>query len=745
MQLNFYRTRFTVNLALVAFSCFCQVGLSSDSSDTLALERLIHASPETSKAYTVAVVKFIERTVEEQPLVAQRYLEKIKKRLFETGEQKQFQFLEIQTSFYQKNYHRALAQIDAFLAQDVNPGWQIDANHYKIRSNFRLGNFAQAILDFNRLKTRFGIQGRYESLQRLITVSSYKVSDYNTFKKGINRLSAFFPYSVDGIWAFDQQFKVCHPKPSAKKERLSLLKKLSWGADIYPGLGPFVNASLRQPMFDRGQIIELSDLQRVERLYKMRMYSLVAAEAKKLLQKSAFTEDDRGKLMFLRGKALVRSKNAEEALMVFSELSTKYPGFESTEVATWLADSLRYLGLFAEAHDAYAVLLKNAQRDRYIKWNYFWTAYRSGDYSLAMDLLDSSKVSFREGDRRAASLYWRAKTLQKLGREGESEKLYDKLLDEHGGSFYVAIYYLQNPRRYKAMNLAASQGQRLAAGKDFVGLGVGQDEPSGPPTLQSAEFGQIKEHHRFEMFGAARQKFFELTKSDAAKNFSKAELQWLSALIGHPAPKQKWMRELELLPSQQPKSAQAIIQDKKHRSENWMLYYPRAFEDKMPKDLTETSKLMLWSIMRAESYYRPRARSHVGAMGLMQIMPYTGVRIAEDLRESGFHRASLEKPEVALKYGSYYVKRLMKYFGNPFMALAGYNAGPENVRFWAEACDGCGVDEFIESIPFRETRKYVKKITKTYLTYRQIYDADQNIEETREISVGSIKDGMSMY
>jgi soluble lytic murein transglycosylase len=205
------------------------------------------------------------------------------------------------------------------------------------------------------------------------------------------------------------------------------------------------------------------------------------------------------------------------------------------------------------------------------------------------------------------------------------------------------------------------------------------------------------------------------------------------------------MKELGVLPWQQRTNALSVVQHKKTHTDDWRLYYPRAFETQMPQGLSETNKLLLWSIMRAESYYKPRARSHVGAMGLMQIMPYTGVRIAKDLGEDSFNRSSLESPEVALRYGSYYVDRLMEYFGNPFMALAAYNAGPANVKFWAQSCNGCGVDEFIESIPFKETRKYVKKITKTYLTYRQIYDADQNIEETREISLSSIREGMRMY
>ncbi len=739
MQFNICSPRFLPTLAVVGILCFHSSGaLRADKS--FELEKIILSNPETSSAYMVAVVKFIEQTVEQQPLVAGRYLAKIKQRLIGKGDFSQYQFLRLKTLFYQKKYTAALEEIESFLLSEPNPSWEIDAMHLKVRSNFGLKNFSQAISDFKRLRSKFGVMGRYEHLQRLVAVSSYNLGDFSSFKDGVDKLSAFFPYGVDAVWAFDKQFKVCHPKPADKRERLSLLKKLSWGADIYPGLSSFVRASLRQPMLDRGNYVELSEFDRLEKLYKMRLYALVVEESKSMLQKSSFEDTDRAKIRFIQGKALVRTKDAQRALMVFSRLKAEKPNFETKEVSTWLADSLRYLGLFEEAHKEYASLLARPRASKYIKWNYFWTAYRAGDYSKALGLLESSKVSFREGDRKAASLYWQAKTLEKMGKISESTNLYGKLIKKHANSFYVSIYNLQHPSRYREMELVAAE---KANEDSFLSKQASIEAVAAPPLPgQVLKITKVKEHYKNGLVGAARQGLFELTEADYPK---KDELQRLAAMIGHPSPKQSWMHELKLLPSQQPRDAYSNIAHKKAHSEEWKLYYPRAFESEMPKGLKENDKLLLWSIMRAESYYKPRARSHVGAMGLMQIMPYTGVRIAEDLKEKNFDRSSLERPEVALKYGSYYVQRLMTYFGNSFMALAGYNAGPENVRFWAESCNGCGVDEFIESIPFRETRKYVKKITKTYLTYRQIYDADKNIKETPEISLGSIRTGMQMY
>ena len=133
--------------------------------------------------------------------------------------------------------------------------------------------------------------------------------------------------------------------------------------------------------------------------------------------------------------------------------------------------------------------------------------------------------------------------------------------------------------------------------------------------------------------------------------------------------------------------------------------------------------------MRAESFYNPKARSPVGAQGLMQIMPYTGVKISRELGDYRFRLEELYNPKVSLVYGSYYLGRLMEYFsGHPVLVLAAYNAGPSRAKEWLERCAGCEVDEFIETISFRETRSYVKKILRYYSNYKRIYSNELRLD-----------------
>jgi soluble lytic murein transglycosylase len=130
--------------------------------------------------------------------------------------------------------------------------------------------------------------------------------------------------------------------------------------------------------------------------------------------------------------------------------------------------------------------------------------------------------------------------------------------------------------------------------------------------------------------------------------------------------------------------------------------------------------------MRSESHYNPEAQSGVGAQGLMQIMPATAVHIARLLGDSAFNLADLKEPRVSIAYGAYYLQKLLKYYGGNYgVAAAAYNAGPIAVNNWIEACRGCDLAEFVESIPYRETRRYVKSIMKNLVTYKAIYGGTQ--------------------
>ncbi len=132
---------------------------------------------------------------------------------------------------------------------------------------------------------------------------------------------------------------------------------------------------------------------------------------------------------------------------------------------------------------------------------------------------------------------------------------------------------------------------------------------------------------------------------------------------------------------------------------------------------------LIQAVMREESHFKPRLISSAGAIGLMQVMPATGGWVAARLGFEQYDEKSLYDRDVNLQLGTHYLEYLWNEFdGNTVYVLAAYNAGPGNVRRWlANNCGTNDLDLFIETIPFEETRNYVKKVLGAYGNYIQLY------------------------
>jgi soluble lytic murein transglycosylase len=132
--------------------------------------------------------------------------------------------------------------------------------------------------------------------------------------------------------------------------------------------------------------------------------------------------------------------------------------------------------------------------------------------------------------------------------------------------------------------------------------------------------------------------------------------------------------------------------------------------------------LLIFSLIRQESFFEGFIISSAGAKGLMQIMPATGDEIANILKwPTNYHESDLYRPVINIRMGASYLSRMRTYFDNDiFAALAAYNAGPGNVSNWLEKADN-DPDLFLEIIPFEETRRYLRNIYTFYRIYETLY------------------------
>ena len=161
-------------------------------------------------------------------------------------------------------------------------------------------------------------------------------------------------------------------------------------------------------------------------------------------------------------------------------------------------------------------------------------------------------------------------------------------------------------------------------------------------------------------------------------------------------------------------------------SEKYPIHYKELIE-KYAKE-NKLDPFLVAAVIRVESNYQPDARSHMNAYGLMQILPETGEWIAGRLGEE-FEVNKLTDPEYNIRYGTYYLRYLMDYFGRTQLALAAYNGGLTNVNNWLNTPEYSKDGKTLDFIPFDETNNYVKKVTDYYENYQRVYHNQFPIKE----------------
>ncbi len=148
--------------------------------------------------------------------------------------------------------------------------------------------------------------------------------------------------------------------------------------------------------------------------------------------------------------------------------------------------------------------------------------------------------------------------------------------------------------------------------------------------------------------------------------------------------------------------------------------FPLAYSELMMKEAESNTLDPAWimAVARQESVMMPDARSPAGALGLMQLMPATGRKLAQQMKSGISDLRQLLHPELNIRLGSYYLRQLDRQFdGHAALATAAYNAGPRRVRQWTPT-ESIAADIWIDTIPYAETRQYVRRV----LAYSVFYD-----------------------
>jgi soluble lytic murein transglycosylase len=165
--------------------------------------------------------------------------------------------------------------------------------------------------------------------------------------------------------------------------------------------------------------------------------------------------------------------------------------------------------------------------------------------------------------------------------------------------------------------------------------------------------------------------------------------------------------------------------------EVWLAAYPMPFAGSIQQWSAHAGldPMLTAGLIRQESAFDPEAHSGANAIGLMQILPKTGKLLARKAKV-GYSRARLFEPDYNVRLGTLYLAGLKNDFGSVESALAAYNAGEERVAQWNAGQNYREIAEFVDSIPFTETREYVEIVTRNAGVYRKIYGAQKPNESS---------------
>ena len=422
------------------------------------------------------------------------------------------------------------------------------------------------------------------------------------------------------------------------------------------------------------------------------------------------TDDENGarRLDLLMELARDRDDGAEQKRIV-SEMEARFPS------SPWLAEALFSAGNmymlkrdFPTAVEYYSYLAKQFPESKNAPaahWRAGWLSYRQRQYAEAARLFDEQIKLYPAASETVSALYWR-------GRLFETQDHYPAL---------AAANYRAIIRAYQHYFYAQMARERLAA--------LGRMEPAPEPQLD--QFQPLPEPKLVDNFPVDSP---HLAKARLLANAGLNE--YIAAEIKADPDSDSWSalaeaqiyanygetyRALRALKRALPYATTASIDS--IPLAYWHILYPEPYWDTIRAESAKNNldPYMVASLIRQESEFDPSVISYANAYGLMQLLPSVGKAMAREEGLSHFQTFQLLDPEINIRLGTRYLRQMLDHFGGvEEYALAAYNAGDNRVTDWQSAGPYQGLDEFVESIPFTQTREYVEAIERNQETYKAI-------------------------
>ena len=481
-------------------------------------------------------------------------------------------------------------------------------------------------------------------------------------------------------------------------------------------------------------------------LYKGRHYTEAATEYKAMLDMTP--ADVRSDVLIKYANALIKTSQNREAAAVLDRIpddgsnASAEKWYQRLELARsaqddgrmqeiltymrtntphseWLESALMSTGnmyLLRKDYDGAIAYYRELQerfpqgeKASYAHWKYAWLTYRQGRNEEAKKAFGRQVELYPASAEVPNAMYWRARLAEDDHDSALARAYYLKLSERYKNYYYGVL-----ARRRLALMPSATPAdvaalQQISAAKQYDGEALRTAPPADDLHYSRAKL--------LENAGALDLAVRELQNGTTdGPSWEMVEVARMYTAAG------EYFHALQAL--KHCVSGYFAMEIKSLPAEYWQGLFPRPYWDSLRRNADENGldPYLVSALIRQESEFNPSAVSHSNALGLMQLLPSTGKGEAKQLGLKGYNQDSLFDPNVNIELGTRYFRKMVDHFnGQVEYALAAYNAGDNRVEEWRSSGSYRDIDEFVESIPFTETREYVQAIVRNAEVYKRVY------------------------
>lgn len=482
--------------------------------------------------------------------------------------------------------------------------------------------------------------------------------------------------------------KILKATNSSDDDKYQARKNLRQTYKVAQQRNDYINASVTLANIARQQMLE----HKTDRRYIARYH-----DAQVLLARTLWTEDQTSravKTLNETHKRLRGSYPMDEVFMILGRIDEERGNFEKA----------------IEYYEAsYTQPVSSTDLRDKVTWFKSWNYFKLKNYDKAAESFEQMFNVVKDPTDKARARFWLARTYKALNQTDKATEQLNAIIKEDPLGFYGVMAYRDLNRPFPALKVDPDKILALSL------LNVNELDPTMRLTVEWLIAVNEKPF---------AEKAINTAVDDLKKRKVTGEDTWLAVSSAY-ARAGLYLPLFSTIGSLDPQVKDKLLND--HPD----LLFPRPFKD-MVNGASEKSGIpseFIYSIIRQESAFNPEARSPADAFGLMQLLPSVAKQLATQNKLPYSEANDLFKPEINIPLGAFELKSLMKKYDEKFiLAVSGYNANASAIRGWLKTRYRPDAVEFIEEVPYEETRAYIKLTMRNFVFYSRLnHDKDSII------------------